>query len=144
MEANMLSTGGRSTLITSVLGSLGVYHIFLFPMPKQINKRLESLQANFFWGARMGSKKFHGSLEFGFSFKAERWSWIVGVINEMHDKGIIPHSSIKRLVKDGSATRFRRDACFVTSLLSANILLFFVLKQTKIALFETSGKMVDA
>ncbi|GJX88120.1 hypothetical protein Tco_0340134 [Tanacetum coccineum] len=28
----------------------------------------------------------------------------------MHDKGTIPHSSIKRQVKDGSSTRFWRDA----------------------------------
>ncbi|GKB05296.1 RNA-directed DNA polymerase, eukaryota, reverse transcriptase zinc-binding domain protein [Tanacetum coccineum] len=38
------------------------------------------------------------------------WSRIVGTINTMHDKGIIPHSSIKRQVKDGSSTRFWRDA----------------------------------
>ncbi|PWA89116.1 reverse transcriptase domain, Reverse transcriptase zinc-binding domain protein [Artemisia annua] len=38
------------------------------------------------------------------------WSRIVGAINDMHDKGIIPHSSIKRQVKDGSTTRFWRDA----------------------------------
>ena len=56
-KANMLSIGGRSTLITSVLGSLGVYYLSLFPMPKQINKRLESLRANFFWGCTDGIKK---------------------------------------------------------------------------------------
>nr|GEU37394.1 reverse transcriptase domain, reverse transcriptase zinc-binding domain protein [Tanacetum cinerariifolium] len=106
-KANMLSIGGRSTLITSVLGSLGVYYISLFPMPKQVNKRLESLRANFFWGCTDGIKNSMDILEFVFSFKAERWSWIVGAIN---DKGIIPHSSIKRQVKDGSATRFWRDA----------------------------------
>ncbi|GKC69668.1 hypothetical protein Tco_1115551, partial [Tanacetum coccineum] len=37
------------------------------------------------------------------------WFRIVGAINDMHDKGIIPHSSIKLQVKDGSATRFWRD-----------------------------------
>ncbi|GKA62579.1 RNA-directed DNA polymerase, eukaryota [Tanacetum coccineum] len=35
---------------------------------------------------------------------------IGGAINTMHDKGIIPHSSIKRQVKDDSTTRFWRDA----------------------------------
>nr|GEZ01087.1 cytochrome P450 [Tanacetum cinerariifolium] len=35
---------------------------------------------------------------------------IVKAINGMHDKGIIPHSSIKHHVKDGFATRFWRDA----------------------------------
>nr|GEW84827.1 RNA-directed DNA polymerase, eukaryota [Tanacetum cinerariifolium] len=53
----MLSVGGRSTSITSVLGSLRVYYLSLFPMPKLINKRLESLRANFFWGCTDGIKK---------------------------------------------------------------------------------------
>ncbi|GJY13202.1 hypothetical protein Tco_0382511 [Tanacetum coccineum] len=100
-KANMLSIGGRSTLITSVLGSLGVYYLSLFPMPKQINRRLESLRANFFWGCTdAGSVFFHQCGGSG------TWSRIVGAINGMHDKGIIPHSSIKRQVKDGPATRF--------------------------------------
>ncbi|GJX88119.1 reverse transcriptase domain-containing protein [Tanacetum coccineum] len=46
-----------STLITSVLGSLVVYYLSLFPMPKLINKRLESLRANFFRGCTDGIKK---------------------------------------------------------------------------------------
>ncbi|GKD71579.1 hypothetical protein Tco_1325669, partial [Tanacetum coccineum] len=56
-KANMLSIGGRSTLITSVLGSLRVYYLSLFPMPKLINKRLESLRANLFWGCTDRIKK---------------------------------------------------------------------------------------
>ncbi|GJZ86688.1 RNA-directed DNA polymerase, eukaryota, reverse transcriptase zinc-binding domain protein [Tanacetum coccineum] len=158
----------RSTLITSVLGSLGVYYLSLFPMPKQINRRLESLRANFFWGCTDGIKKIPwiswnsvlasklkgglgiGSLEALNLSLIQKWRWrffnspqalwvkviseihgsygtagsvffhqcggsgtwsrIVGAINGMHDKGIIPHSSIKRQVKDGSATRFWRDA----------------------------------
>ncbi|GJX89986.1 RNA-directed DNA polymerase, eukaryota [Tanacetum coccineum] len=99
-KANILFIGGRSTLITSVLGSLGVYCLSLFPMPKLINKRLESLRANFFWGCTDGIKKILGSLG----------TRIVGTINTTHDKGIIPHSSIKRQVKDGSSTRVWRDA----------------------------------
>ncbi|GJV55468.1 RNA-directed DNA polymerase, eukaryota [Tanacetum coccineum] len=34
---------------------------------------------------------------------------IAGTINTIHDKGIIPYSSIKRQVKDSSSTRFWRD-----------------------------------
>ncbi|PWA89421.1 reverse transcriptase domain, Reverse transcriptase zinc-binding domain protein [Artemisia annua] len=37
------------------------------------------------------------------------WSRIVGAINDMHDKGIIPHSSIKRQVKDENKDCFVRD-----------------------------------
>ncbi|GJW55485.1 RNA-directed DNA polymerase, eukaryota, reverse transcriptase zinc-binding domain protein [Tanacetum coccineum] len=152
---------------SSLYGSLGVYYLSLFPMPKQINKRLESLRENFFWGCTDEIKKIPwifwnsvlasklkgglgiGSLEaLNFSlFKKWRWrffnspqalwvkfiseihgsydtvgyvffhqcggsgTWsrIVGAINDIHDKGIIPHSSIKFQVKDDSATRFWRD-----------------------------------
>ncbi|GKB52232.1 RNA-directed DNA polymerase, eukaryota, reverse transcriptase zinc-binding domain protein, partial [Tanacetum coccineum] len=118
-KANMLSIGGRSTLITSVLGSFGVYYLSLFPIHKLINKRLESLQANFFRGCTDGIKKIPwiawnsvlaSKVKGGLSIGSGTWSRIVGTINTMHDKGTIPHSSIKRQVKDGSSTRFWRDA----------------------------------
>ncbi|GKF11242.1 hypothetical protein Tco_0049168 [Tanacetum coccineum] len=137
-------------------------------MPKLINKRLESLRANFFWGCTDGIKKIPwiawnsvlaskvkgglgiGSLEALNLALLQKWRWrffnspqalwvkvvseihgsygtvgsvffhqcggsgtwsrIVGAINTMHDKGIIPHSSIKHQVKDGSTTSFWRDA----------------------------------
>ena len=48
-KASLFSIGGRSTLLTSVLGALGTYYFSLFPMPKCINKLLESIRAHFFW-----------------------------------------------------------------------------------------------
>ncbi|GJW17842.1 RNA-directed DNA polymerase, eukaryota [Tanacetum coccineum] len=61
-KASLLSIGGRSTLLTSVLGALGTYLFSLFPMPKCINNLLESIRAPFF-GAWMGRmQKFHGWL----------------------------------------------------------------------------------
>ncbi|GJY16235.1 putative UDP-glucuronate:xylan alpha-glucuronosyltransferase 5 [Tanacetum coccineum] len=57
-----------------------------------------------------GSYGTAGSVFFHQCGGSGTWSRIVGAINDMHDKGIIPHSSIKHQVKDGSATRFWRDA----------------------------------
>ncbi|GJX05708.1 putative reverse transcriptase domain-containing protein [Tanacetum coccineum] len=48
-KSSLLSIGGRSTLITSVLGSLGIYFLLIFPMPTQVNNTLEKIRSNFFW-----------------------------------------------------------------------------------------------
>ncbi|GJU62813.1 RNA-directed DNA polymerase, eukaryota, reverse transcriptase zinc-binding domain protein [Tanacetum coccineum] len=53
----LLSIRGRSTLISSVLGSIGTYYLSLFPMPITVNKKLESIRSNFFWGSDTSSKK---------------------------------------------------------------------------------------
>ncbi|GJZ74651.1 RNA-directed DNA polymerase, eukaryota, reverse transcriptase zinc-binding domain protein, partial [Tanacetum coccineum] len=42
-KSSLLSIGGRSTLISSVLGSIGTYYLSLFPMPITVNKKLESI-----------------------------------------------------------------------------------------------------
>ncbi|GJS31236.1 putative RNA-directed DNA polymerase, eukaryota, reverse transcriptase zinc-binding domain protein [Tanacetum coccineum] len=55
-KANMLSSGGRLTLIKSVLGSLSIYYFSIFKAPEAVIKQLESLRASFFWGAS-GDKK---------------------------------------------------------------------------------------
>lgn len=54
-KANLLSIGGRATLVSSVLGALGVYFLSLFRLPKQVNSKLESMRSAFFWGSAGGS-----------------------------------------------------------------------------------------
>ncbi|GJZ63126.1 RNA-directed DNA polymerase, eukaryota, reverse transcriptase zinc-binding domain protein [Tanacetum coccineum] len=56
-NANLLSVGGRLTLIKSVLGSLGIYYFSLFKALETIVKALESFRASFFWGGSEDSKK---------------------------------------------------------------------------------------
>nr|GEX48317.1 RNA-directed DNA polymerase, eukaryota, reverse transcriptase zinc-binding domain protein [Tanacetum cinerariifolium] len=56
-KANLLSIGGRLTLIKSVLGSLGIYYFSIFKAPEMVIKSFESLRANFFWGSHESSKK---------------------------------------------------------------------------------------
>ncbi|KAL6511810.1 hypothetical protein OROGR_021407 [Orobanche gracilis] len=58
-KANLLSIGGRSTLISSVLGSLGNYFLSIFRLPKSVNKSLESMRASFFWGGTPVKRKMH-------------------------------------------------------------------------------------
>nr|GEV71902.1 RNA-directed DNA polymerase, eukaryota, reverse transcriptase zinc-binding domain protein [Tanacetum cinerariifolium] len=46
-KANLISIGGRLTLIKSVLRSLGIFHFSIFKAPEMVIKSLESLRANF-------------------------------------------------------------------------------------------------
>lgn len=45
-----LSFGGRHTIVSNVLGSLGTYLFSLFRAPKGVLKDLEGLRRKFFWG----------------------------------------------------------------------------------------------
>ncbi|GJW96952.1 hypothetical protein Tco_0178760 [Tanacetum coccineum] len=56
-KSSMLSIGGRATLISSVLGSIGTYYLSLFPMPITVSKKLESIRSHFFWGSDDSSKR---------------------------------------------------------------------------------------
>ncbi|GJS98578.1 RNA-directed DNA polymerase, eukaryota, reverse transcriptase zinc-binding domain protein [Tanacetum coccineum] len=162
-KSSMLSIGGRATLISSVLGSIGTYYLSLFPMPSTVNKKLESMRSHFFWGSDENSKKIpwiswnlvlaskengglgigslyslnqalmqkwrwrffnnpnslwvrlltsiHGDIDDASSFHSHArnqgvWGRIVGTINSLHDKGIIPHSFLKRRINNGASTRF--------------------------------------
>ncbi|KAL4346974.1 hypothetical protein GQ457_17G005290 [Hibiscus cannabinus] len=53
-----LSFAGRVTLIKSVLNSLPVYYMFIFPMPAAVNSKISSLVARFLWGS-MDNKSIH-------------------------------------------------------------------------------------
>nr|GEV97898.1 RNA-directed DNA polymerase, eukaryota, reverse transcriptase zinc-binding domain protein [Tanacetum cinerariifolium] len=55
-KSSMLSIGGKATLISSVLGSIGTYYFSLFPMPT-VSKKLESIRSHFFLGSDDKSKK---------------------------------------------------------------------------------------
>ncbi|GKA66196.1 RNA-directed DNA polymerase, eukaryota, reverse transcriptase zinc-binding domain protein [Tanacetum coccineum] len=61
-KASLLSIGGRTTLLSSVLGAIGTYYFSLFPMPAIVNKKLETLRSNFFWGNNANGKKNRGYL----------------------------------------------------------------------------------
>ncbi|GJZ33112.1 RNA-directed DNA polymerase, eukaryota, reverse transcriptase zinc-binding domain protein [Tanacetum coccineum] len=52
-----LSIGGRLTLLKAVLGSLPIYHMSIFKVPKNVLHRMESIRSRFFNGIDLNSKK---------------------------------------------------------------------------------------
>ncbi|GKA93534.1 hypothetical protein Tco_0815520 [Tanacetum coccineum] len=56
-KANLLSIGGRLTLIKFVLSSVGIYHMSIFRLPETIIRTLERIRASFFWGGGEDRKK---------------------------------------------------------------------------------------
>ncbi|KAK9065169.1 hypothetical protein SSX86_016552 [Deinandra increscens subsp. villosa] len=58
-KANLLSIGGRMTLVSSVLGSLSTYFLSIFRIPKQVDIILEGLRAKFFWGSDDLKRRMH-------------------------------------------------------------------------------------
>lgn len=56
-KVNLLSSGGRLTLIRSTLGSLAIYYFSIFKVPSAMIKVLENLRARFFWGAMDKDRK---------------------------------------------------------------------------------------
>ncbi|GJS65746.1 RNA-directed DNA polymerase, eukaryota, reverse transcriptase zinc-binding domain protein [Tanacetum coccineum] len=56
-KVNLLSIGGRLTLIKSVLGSLGIYYLSIFRAPESVLNDLERIRSNFFWGGNQDGKK---------------------------------------------------------------------------------------
>ncbi|GJZ52472.1 RNA-directed DNA polymerase, eukaryota, reverse transcriptase zinc-binding domain protein [Tanacetum coccineum] len=56
-NARLLSTGGRLSLIKSVLGSLPTYYMSLYKVPVSVCNKLESMQNNFFISGDLDEKK---------------------------------------------------------------------------------------
>ena len=59
MEEEVLSFGGRFTLIKSVLSTIPVYYISLFKMPEGVSRILDKIQSYFLWGDNGLEKKLH-------------------------------------------------------------------------------------
>ncbi|GJV39574.1 RNA-directed DNA polymerase, eukaryota, reverse transcriptase zinc-binding domain protein [Tanacetum coccineum] len=103
-KANLLSIGGRLTLIKSVLGSLSIYYLLIFRTPELVLNDLERIQTNFFGEV---VKAFHGHKggfdNNGCSFEGI-WANIVGSSNFLHLKGEAPlfirHNRLYRLYQD--------------------------------------------
>ncbi|GJZ58210.1 RNA-directed DNA polymerase, eukaryota, reverse transcriptase zinc-binding domain protein [Tanacetum coccineum] len=56
-KMKMLSSGGRLTLVKSVLGSMPIFHMSLFKVPAGILHKLESIRKHFFNGHEVSSRK---------------------------------------------------------------------------------------
>ena len=56
-KINLLSIGGRLTLVKSVLGSLPLYYLSIFRAPISVISHIEALRRRFFWGFKENEKK---------------------------------------------------------------------------------------
>jgi hypothetical protein len=54
-----MSKGGRLTLIKSMLSSIPIYLLSLFPLPAGIARRLKRFQRDFLWDSPGGEHKLH-------------------------------------------------------------------------------------
>nr|GEU82911.1 hypothetical protein [Tanacetum cinerariifolium] len=61
-KANLLSIGGRLTLIKVVLGSLDIYYLSIFKAPETILNSMESLRSRFFWGGSQDSRNMESDI----------------------------------------------------------------------------------
>ncbi|GJW06190.1 RNA-directed DNA polymerase, eukaryota, reverse transcriptase zinc-binding domain protein [Tanacetum coccineum] len=130
-KANMLSSGGRLTLIKSVLGSLGIYYFSIFKVPEAVLKLgglgvgslkafNNSLLLKWRWRLLHNPsalwvevlKSIHGN-EAGIELKGCQtnglWARIVGTIYHLHSSGYVPLYSLRYQVGDGSMIRFWKD-----------------------------------
>lgn len=58
-KVKLLSIGGRLTLTTSILGSLGIYFFLIFRLPASVCHFLEACRAWFFWGMKEDQRRIH-------------------------------------------------------------------------------------
>ncbi|GJW41145.1 putative RNA-directed DNA polymerase, eukaryota, reverse transcriptase zinc-binding domain protein [Tanacetum coccineum] len=57
--AQLLSVGGRLTLLKAILGNLPTYYMSIYMMPYHVQNKLESIRNNFFIGVDQGEKKYN-------------------------------------------------------------------------------------
>nr|GEV48680.1 RNA-directed DNA polymerase, eukaryota [Tanacetum cinerariifolium] len=98
-KMNMLSIGGRLTLLKSVLGSMPIFHISIFKAPLGVLRKLELIRIHFFNGLLQIVTKPHGVIKaiygetrsvdgnVNFGFKT-CWMNIVQEVNTLVGKGI--------------------------------------------------------
>ncbi|WMV38316.1 hypothetical protein MTR67_031701 [Solanum verrucosum] len=58
-KSQYLSSGGRLTLVNSVLDSLPSYMMSVFPAPASVTERLDAIRRNFLWKGSEDKKKYH-------------------------------------------------------------------------------------
>ncbi|GJU60451.1 RNA-directed DNA polymerase, eukaryota, reverse transcriptase zinc-binding domain protein [Tanacetum coccineum] len=129
-KANLLSIGGRLTLIKFVLGSLGIYYMSLFKVSELILKALKRLRAEFFLGSGGSSKKTSfDQLESSASFLGTWWpchpwrgcwlrylrvfyKWCLGCQfnKSVHSNEGLPKETLRHRVGNGPQIKFWKDS----------------------------------
>ncbi|GJS30681.1 hypothetical protein Tco_0491301 [Tanacetum coccineum] len=133
-KANLLSIGGRSTLVNAILGSIGIYYMSIFKVPENILSDIETSHAK--GGLNIGSLKafnlallqkwrwrlannpnmlwvqvinaIHGE-DAGFGHDRCKtngvWKKIVDFITQLHSSGIIPLETLRHKLGCGAKVR---------------------------------------
>nr|GEY49701.1 RNA-directed DNA polymerase, eukaryota, reverse transcriptase zinc-binding domain protein [Tanacetum cinerariifolium] len=113
-----LSSGGRLTILKSVLGSSPVYYMSIYKVPSKVLKCLEDIRRNFFIGADVKEKKMFIRAVHGNSGGIEThsrvsysstWLSIVNEVNKMRNKGTGLLKYMKIQVGNGLNTKFWED-----------------------------------
>ncbi|XP_071708448.1 uncharacterized protein [Rutidosis leptorrhynchoides] len=170
-KANLLSIGGRSTIVKSVLGSLAIYPMSIFKCLDTVVKLLESLRAQFFWGGHGDTRKIlwlkwdcvlssydKGGLNIG-SIKAFNLS-LLQFINGVGDiitttgrfgrkssklsmvrDGLIPPDALRLVVGNGSRVRFWLDHWIGNATLASRYSKLFHLESNKEV--KVADRLVD-
>ncbi|GJS94540.1 RNA-directed DNA polymerase, eukaryota [Tanacetum coccineum] len=109
-KVNLLLIGGRYTLIRSVLSSVSIYYMSHFKVPESVIKELEQYRSTFFWGEVLMIRRFrglNGIPDGGFGTSDWKtigngvWATIVKVVDQMHEKQIIPLGSMALQLGNG-------------------------------------------
>ncbi|GJZ96059.1 RNA-directed DNA polymerase, eukaryota, partial [Tanacetum coccineum] len=130
-KVKTLSIGGRLTLLKSVLGSIPIYWMSLYKVPKSVLNSMEAIRRNFFNGAQDNDKKItwvwryishdnslwyrvisaiHGpNIQKLSSFNSSIWNNILKEVNILKGRGVDLISHCKRRVGNGMHTRFWSD-----------------------------------
>ncbi|GJS16267.1 RNA-directed DNA polymerase, eukaryota, reverse transcriptase zinc-binding domain protein [Tanacetum coccineum] len=148
-KMKMLSSGGRLTLVKSVLGSMPIFHMSLFKVPAGILHKLESIRKHFFNGHESSSRRFlwgrslwarvikaiHGmdgsigDIRIGNSKSC--WSSIINEINVLSSKGIKLMNYLRITLGNGVSTRLWDEPWHVEGILKDRFPRIYALENCK-------------
>ncbi|GJY33366.1 RNA-directed DNA polymerase, eukaryota [Tanacetum coccineum] len=153
-KMKMLSSGGRLTLVKSVLGSMPIFHMSLFKVPAGILHKLESIRKHFFNGHEVSSRKISwrflsqgsslwarvikaihgmdgsiGDIRIGNSKSC--WSSIINEINVLSSKGIKLMNYLRITLGNGVSTRLWDEPWHVEGILKDRFPRIYALENCK-------------
>nr|GEU98106.1 hypothetical protein [Tanacetum cinerariifolium] len=146
-KMNILSIGGRLTLVKSVLGSMPLYQFSLFKVPMGVLNYIETLRSRFLNGCANNNKKaiwmnWKNALVpkdiGGLGGYGSCWTNIVQEFYSLVDKGVNVFQYLRLQVGNGEDTKFWEDRWFEGACSRTNFIACMRWKRVKISLLEVS------